>query len=94
MSFNCSMDWSADFISGHFTMNERLALASALRIGSPVSVSPEMLVCKLEVARLLVPEPTDTISHLDYHLFFGVIFGNGYDSTIKSKLSALIPLAA
>jgi hypothetical protein len=83
---------NADSLLGHLTMNDRIALASSLRIVSPVPDNVEVQVCKLTMAALLneahSPDPED----IEYSTFLGAVLGDAND-TIKLKLSMLIPAA-
>lgn len=76
--------------SGHLTMNDRIALASSLRISSTGQGNFDVQVCKLNMAALL--DEAHKIEHpfSEYSLFFSAVLGHGND-TVKSKLSTLVP---
>jgi hypothetical protein len=74
-------------------MNDRIALASSLRLSSPGQDTLSIRVCKLNIAALL--DEAHKIEHpfSDYSLFFSAVLGHGND-IVKSKLSTLMPPVA
>jgi hypothetical protein len=94
MPFHCTTECDADFLLGNLTMNDRIALASSLRILSSVPDSLEVQVCKLTIAALLDDAHSSDPEATEYSAFLGAVLGDSNNSNIKSKLSMLIPPAA
>jgi hypothetical protein len=83
------MERNLNALSGRLTMNDRIALASSLRIASLVPDTLDVQVCKLNIAALLdeAHKPEHPMS--EYSCFLGALLGSGND-TVKTKLSTLV----